>query len=136
MTHENIEGALQGNDTRLNVHSKTKRARWRVIASRDDTPVWPRGATLNATPLLPRLYYDTHAHTTTVSSMHGSNRSLPDIRLFEPSHHQHTHLQTPAHQGYWVGCLPGVHLPKSNWYLYKVSKNLSNHSKNDLFAKV
>ena len=32
-----IEGALQGNDTPLNVHCKRKRARWRMIASKDDT---------------------------------------------------------------------------------------------------
>ena len=80
---KSFEGALQGNDTLLNVHSKRKRARWRMIASRDDTPVWPRGATLNATSLLlATLLWHTRAH----------NHRLPDVCLFKPSHHQHTHF--------------------------------------------
>ena len=46
------------------MHCKRKRARWRMIASRDDTPVWPRGATLNATlPPPPRNSTTTHTRT-------------------------------------------------------------------------
>ena len=53
-----------------------------------------------------RLYSGTHAHTTTGSSRHSSNRSLPDICLLKPSH-QRTHFKIPIHHDFWAGAFDG-----------------------------
>ena len=86
-----FEGALQGNETLLNVHSKRKRARWRMIASRDDTPVWPRGATLNATsPPPPRD--STMAHTRTQPPFAG----YLFVQTVPPPTHTFSNLNSPS----------------------------------------
>ena len=115
MTHENIEGALQGNDTRLNVHSKRKRARWRMIASRDDTPVWPRGATLNAT-LHPPPRNSTTTHTRTQPPSPQCTAATGVYRIFVCSNRLITN--THIFKSQFTRTFGQGHLPKSNQFVF------------------